>query len=187
MLTSFRSSTFRKSVNCAGTFSPFVNCFAAAAVRASSTSHTATMSPNRLALFVSPRPWLPHPMRAMPGRSLGEVTAGTCCDASSSRSTNHRGRPVAAAMAAQSLTNVRREILIVFDTATLNDKRRLSASADGFRDGGSPGSLKRTRISWTGRGSHGSPGRDADFADSYGEIRGSRGSREKRIRAIGVP
>ena len=34
MLTSFRSSTFRKSVNCAGTFSPFVNCFAAAAVRA---------------------------------------------------------------------------------------------------------------------------------------------------------
>jgi hypothetical protein len=64
----------------------------------------------------------PQPMSATPGRSLGEVTAGACCDADSSRSTNHSGNPVAAAMVAQSLTKVRREMWMVFDTRTLNVK-----------------------------------------------------------------
>ena len=82
---------------------------ATAAAWLSSTSQTATTSPNRLALFRSPVPMPPQPISATPGRSLGEVTAGACVAASSSRCTNHNGSPVAAAMVAQSLTKVRRE------------------------------------------------------------------------------
>ena len=67
------------------------------------------MSPKRLALLASPRPMPPQPISAIPGRSLGLGTAGGAC-ADSSRSTNHSGNPVAAAMAVQWLRKDRREM-----------------------------------------------------------------------------
>ena len=91
------------------------NCFAAIAAWLSSTSQTATMSPNRLALLASPRPIPPQPTSAIPGRSLALAGAGACVDADSSRSTNHRGNPVAAAIAVQWLRKVRREIWMRLD------------------------------------------------------------------------
>ena len=117
----------------------------------SSTSQRATTSPNRLALLMSPVPMPPQPMSAMPGRSFGEVTAGACCcAASSSRWTNHKGSPVAAAIVAQSLTNVRREIWMVLDTETLNAK-------DGR--GATPPRPRTTRAADnTSRGQHGQHG-----------------------------
>ena len=47
---------------------------------------------------------------------------GVCVAAESSRSTNHRGNPVAAAIAVQWLRNVRREMKMRLDIQAFNDK-----------------------------------------------------------------
>ena len=74
------------------------------------------------ALDVAP----PHPAAAdqrEPGPIVGAGGAGVCVAAESSRSTNHRGNPVAAAIAVQWLRNVRREMKMRLDIQALNVKR----------------------------------------------------------------
>src|SRR6266700_6440533 len=89
----------------------FVNCLAAFSAWFLSTSQTARISPKRVAFVASPMPMPPHPTRAMPGRSLGPSDLDLGVAALRSRSTNHAGRPVAAAVAPQSRRKDRREML----------------------------------------------------------------------------
>src|SRR6266581_553793 len=95
----------------AGAVPFFVNCLAAFSAWFLSTSQTARISPKRVAFVASPMPMPPHPTRAMPGRSFGPSDLDLGVAALSSRSTNHAGRPVAAAVAPQSRRKERREML----------------------------------------------------------------------------
>src|SRR5207237_1044485 len=85
---------------------------AALATCFSSTSQTATRSPNGLASFTSASPLPPQPTSRRRGRSLGLV-AGLVCWARVS-SANHAGRPATAPRAAADRRTRRRDNVGLF-------------------------------------------------------------------------